>query len=48
MKGNESYERRKQEKLAIYEKAGLLDKLIQLEPNTSGLNPTLDVSSEGS
>lgn len=32
MKGNESYERRKQEKLAIYEKAGLLDKLIQLEP----------------
>jgi len=32
MKGDEAYERRKREKLAIYEKAGLLDKLIQLEP----------------
>ena len=32
MKGDPAYDQRRQEKLAIYEKAGLLENLIQLEP----------------
>lgn len=32
MQGDEDYEKRKKEKLVIYERAGLMNRLIQLEP----------------